>query len=53
MPTGRSRNDDIGKAGRMAPAACEIGQGAGDFSCRAVEGQDAIGIEMQHGSQPG
>jgi len=52
MSMGRRSNSDIGKAGRMATAARQIGQGTGYLRCRAVEGQHAIAIEVQHNSQP-
>ena len=53
MPTCRCSNGDIGKAWRMTTAARQIGQYASNLSCRSIEWQYAIAIEVQHGSQPG
>ena len=53
MPTCRCSNGDVGQAWRMTAAARQIGQDAGNLSCRCVDRQYTIAIEVQHGSQPG
>ncbi len=52
MPTGCCSNGDIGEAWRMTSPTRQIGQDASNLSCRSVEWQHTIAIEVQHGSQP-
>ena len=52
MPVRRCSNGNVGKAWSVTAATGPIRQGTGNLGCRAIEGQDAVAIEVQHGSQP-